>query len=88
MVASSSSRGSASLWPFGRGMSTIPVTKIPNDLITDQVQVCISTTGKLLEPSERACLTAFVKLSLTIKKDLHLSQTDVANSNIVALAAT
>jgi NNP family nitrate/nitrite transporter-like MFS transporter len=27
-------------------------------------------------------------LAVTIKKDLHLSQTDIANSNIVALLAT
>lgn len=27
-------------------------------------------------------------LTVTIKKDLHLTQTDIANSNIVALVAT
>ena len=52
------------------------------------VVVCVSTIGKIGAPASLDIAYLNPKLSLTIKKDLKLSQTDISNSNIVALTAT
>lgn len=53
--------------------------------------VCISTTGRGPNISRVSSVAPFdncQQLTVTIKQDLALSQTDIANSNIVALLAT
>ena len=51
--------------------------------------VCFPTTGAFddFEHSGQHPLTAY-QLTITIKKDLKLTQTDISNSNIIALVAT
>ena len=54
-----------------------------------QVMVCVSTARTLVVTGfgGTAQLTC-TQLTLTIKKDLKLTQTDISNSNIIALVAT
>lgn len=55
----------------------------------DAEQVRFSAIGMMSSRTKHSLgLTFASKLSVTIKKDLNLSQADVANSNIVSLSAT
>lgn len=99
MAVSSSSRGSASWSRSSRGEYTFICIhwqfpcrgKRPSDtqLTCHQVRVPASGTNKTtLCDSDRLKHANSSQLTLTIKKDLKLTPTEIANSNIVALTAT
>ena len=74
--------------PSGHGR--LPSTHSSAQTLTfDQVRLSATGTVALLTHyAEQPTLTYCLQLSITIKKDLHLSQNEIANSNIISLTAT
>lgn len=81
------SRGLAFSWPSGEPSKVSSINLgYANNV---QVMVCLSTTGMFHEePNGRDDSLTARQLEHSIAKDLKLKQTDIANSNIIALTAT